>query len=369
MARRRPPGRGTTYYDEVRGRWIAEIPIGGRRVRRVAPTQKAAEAILDQLRAEREGGIVPEREHLGRYLESKRVEGLRRTTLRGYESNIRHHITPAIGHIPLEKLTPLHVQRMLDTMRGVDGRELAAATIVQVRRITHSALADAERLRAVSHNAAAGTKAPRVRRPERRTFSPTEARRFLDSVAGDRLEALYNVVCTLGLRQGELLGLRWRDVDDGVIRIVQTTYRFPGEYVHEETKSDRSERTLPLPAFVGTMLRAHRARQLEEFVAAGARPDHDLVFTAPTGRPLNGSWLTRSFKERAAELGLPRITFHDLRHCAASLLQSQGFSAREIQDVLGHATYATTMDIYTHVPPEELADKMSRLDAWRSGGS
>lgn len=154
-------------------------------------------------------------------------------------------------------------------------------------------------------------------------LSPLEARAFLDAVRGDRLEALYAVAVAIGLRQGEILGLRWSDVDldGGTIRVSQALQRVGGRMTFVEPKSLRSRRTIPMPPTVARALRAHRARQLEERLAGG--PDwnaHDLVFISTTGTPLDGRNLTRRFQAVLERAGLPRMRFHDARHTCATLL-------------------------------------------------
>lgn len=200
--------------------------------------------------------------------------------------------------------------------------------------------------------------------------TPTQARTFLDAIRGDRLEALYAVAVALGLRQGEILGLRWADVDldVGKITVCQALQRVDGRLTFVEPKSRRSRRTIPMPPTVARALRAHRARQLEERLTGG--PDwneHDLVFVSTTGTPLDGRNLTRRFQAVLERAGLPRMRFHDARHTCASLLLAQGVQPRVIMETLGHSQIGLTLNTYAHVIPElqrEAAERMEEVLAW-----
>ncbi|HLI27937.1 MAG TPA: site-specific integrase, partial [Chloroflexota bacterium] len=181
-----------------------------------------------------------------------------------------------------------------------------------------------------------------------------------------RLEALYAVALGLGLRQGELLGLQWADVDlaRGRLAVRRQLQRVGGQLVLTEPKSARARRTLELPAFVCEALRQHRARQAAERLRAGATwAEHGLVFCSTVGTPLEPRNVVRHYHALLQRAGLPRRPFHTLRHTAASLLLAHGADLRVVQQVLGHAQVALTANLYTHVSPTLLADAAQRLDA------
>jgi integrase len=171
----------------------------------------------------------------------------------------------------------------------------------------------------------------------------------------------------MGLRQGEILGLRWSDVDleAATIRVTQALQRVNGRLDFVEPKSQSSRRTIPLPATVARALRAHRSRQLEERLAAGARwRESDLVFTTSVGTPLDCRNVTRRFQAALEGAGLPRLRFHDLRHTAASLMLAQGVPPRVVMETLGHSQISLTMNTYSHVIPalqREAADRMEAI--------
>lgn len=222
------------------------------------------------------------------------------------------------------------------------------------------------RWRMVGRNAAALTDPPRVPHREVHPFSPEQARSFLDSLQGDRLEALYTGALALGLRQGEALGLKWEDLDleAGTLQVNRALQRFDGAYHFVDPKTEKARRTIALPAFAIPPLRAHRQRQLQERLQAGADwVDWGLVFSTTRGKPLDGSNTTRRFQALVERAGLPRQRFHDLRHGAASLLMAQGVHPRVVMEILGHSQIAVTMNLYSHVVPSLQRDAANLMDA------
>ena len=196
-------------------------------------------------------------------------------------------------------------------------------------------------------NVATLVEPPRAPRAEVAHMTPTQARTFLDAVHGDRLEALYTVAVALGLRQGEILGLRWTDVDldASTITVSQALQRVSGQLAFVEPKSRRSRRTIPMPPTVARSLRAHRRLQLEERLTGGPEwNEHDLVFMSTSGTPLDGRNLTRRFQAALRRAGLPRMRFHDMRHTCASLLLAQGVQPRVVMETLGHSQIGLTLD-------------------------
>ena len=210
--------------------------------------------------------------------------------------------------------------------------------------------------------------APRGTRREVLALSPEEARRLLDAARGGRLEALYSVALALGLRQGEALGLKWGDIDldSGVLRVRRASQRIPHQGTQlVETKTTRSRRTLVMPPTVISALRAHRARQVMERLAAGERwVDLDLVFPSEHGTLADGPNITHRFHKLLKCASLSPMRFHDLRHACASLLLVQGVHPRVVMETLGHSQIRLKMNTYSHVLPalqREAADKMEAV--------
>ncbi len=190
---------------------------------------------------------------------------------------------------------------------------------------------------------------------------------FLDEARGDRQETLYRVALELGLRLGGALSLSWEDVDfaTGTLRVRHSLQRIDGKLTLKEPKTEKSRRALTISQTLSTPLRQHRIRQIEERLAAGDRwRDTGLVFVNTVGGPSEASNVLKRFQALLAVAGLPKKRFHDLRHCAASLLLAQGVPARLVVDILGHSRMATTMDLYSHGMPaahQDTADLMDRI--------
>jgi integrase len=321
---------------------------------------------------------APERltvaDHLRGWLETVRPT-IRATTFVSYEGHVRLHIVPLLGRIPLGKLTPADVRRLL-------AHRLEAGASPRSAQYTHAvlsrALRQAERDGDIRRNVAALVTPPRVRQHEISPLDPDQARTLLDAAKGDRLHALYAVATALGLRQGEALALRWQDTDlhAGLLRVTATLQRVPvmlrgpddggrgTRYRLEPPKTAKGRRTLPLPGMVTSALRDHRVRQLEERLAAGAAwQEWDLVFTTTIGTPLDARNVSRAFTNLLDRAGLPRIRFHDLRHSAATLMLAQGVDARTIMETLGHSQIGITMNTYAHVLPSMQREAADRMDA------
>ncbi len=309
---------------------------------------------------------VPEREKLAdfpnRWLEDTARRSVRATTYGGYEVSLRLHIIPEIGDIRLARLTaedldPLY-SRLLD-------KGLAPKTIRLAHAVLHRALSHAQKRGAVAVNVASIAEAPAAPRREFRTLSPEEATRLLKAALSDRLYALYVLALTCGLRQAELLGLRWRDVDlnGAVLSVRQQVYRLAGEWCYSEPKTKAGRRTVSLSGSAVEALRERRLAQNKERLRAQTWPDNDLVFCNRVGNPIEkGNLLRRSFGPLLERAGLPHIRFHNLRHACASLLLAEGVHPKVVQERLGHASISTTMDTYSHVLPSLQADAAERMD-------
>lgn len=180
---------------------------------------------------------------------------------------------------------------------------------------------------------------------------------------GDRFAPLYTTAVALGLRQGELLGLRWSDVDlDAGTLTIRRSLRV-GDRDLAEPKTERAKRTLTLGASVVSVLRAHRTRQLEERLAAGSRwHEGEFVFATRTGEAIDSRNVTKAFQRALRDAGLPRQRFHDLRHACATLLLEDGEELAVISRILGHSNLSTTADVYAHLTPAMLQRSADRMD-------
>jgi integrase len=283
-------------------------------------------------------------------------EGNKSPTLEGF--------SPITGRISLAKLTPQQVQTFLNERlsSGLSGR-----TVQHIRTVLRTALNQAVRWGLIVRNAAALTEPPRIENYEIQPITPEEARKFLDAIKEDRLEALFTVALALGLRRGEALGLRWQDInfEQRTLRVNTSLQRINGKLLLSELKTKNSRRVLHMPELLIRKLREHRGRQLEDKLLAGSRwHENDLVFPSSIGTPLEPRNLNRHFDQLLSKAGLHHFRLHDLRHYCASLLLAQGVAMKVVSEILGHTQISTTADIYTHILPEikkEALDLIGRI--------
>jgi integrase len=335
---------------------------------------------LAKLREDAAGGALATRstvaEYLARWLEAERAR-LRTSTWRSRELHVRHYIIPALGGHSLGRMAPADVERMTTAMidRGLSPRT-AASCRVTLRR----ALGDALREGLVSRNVAALARPPRV--PARSMeaghdyLTPADLRTLLAAVAGQPMGPLVTVAATTGLRQGELLGLTWADMDLAArtltVRrsrarawVMRDGQRVAG-WALQEPKTPRSRRTVNLPAAAVAALTQRKADQALERQAAGTawQDTVGLTFTDAVGRPMAGGSVSHEFRRMVQAAGLAHIPFHGLRHSVATAMLAAGVPLRTVADVLGHSTITITADTYAAVVPElrrDAADAMDRV--------
>jgi integrase len=306
-----------------------------------------------------DGGAMTVGEYLERWLKDSVRGTVRMSTYERHEGIVRTHLKPALGRIKVKNLIPTHVRGL---HREKMDAGLAPATVRKLHSTLHKALSQAVSDGLIARNAAA-IKSPRPDPEEMYPLSADEASALLKAARGERFEALYMLAITTGLRRGELLGLRWRDVDleHGVLRVGHALVREGGRYRLGETKTKRGHRSIRLTSQAVSALGVHRKRQLEERMRlASLYEDHDLIYATQKGTPLNPENLVkRSFKPLLKRAGLPEIRFHDLRHTCATLLLGRGVHPKLVQELLGHATIAMTLDTYSHFLPS-MGDQTAR---------
>jgi integrase len=360
--RRRSQGEGSVFRRSD-GKWRGVLELGwidGKRTRRwvFGATEREVLAKLAELRqAQRRGQNLSARRYtfgqwLDEWLSVKRRQGTRASTLRGYEWLIRQHIRPDVGGIRLDKLTPTDIRHLVER-KAESG--LSAQSVRLMHALIRNALADAEREELVHRNVAKQVRPPVTQREEVRVLAVEDARRLVGVIRGDRFEALWICALTLGLRKGELLGLRWNDIDfgDATLTIRQALQRADGYLVLVEPKTARSRRVVPVPPPTLAALRVHRRRQKADQLSAGqAWRDSGLVFTTHLGGPLEPRNVNRSWYAVRSRAGLTGFRLHDLRHSCASFLLAAGASPRTVMKTLGHSQIGLTMNTYTHVLPE-----------------
>jgi integrase len=222
----------------------------------------------------------------------------------------------------------------------------------------------------VARNVALLADAPKVERYEVQPIDANEAQKFLEIIKGDRLEALFSVGLSLGLRRGEVLALKWSDIDfEGqTLRVNGSLQRLQGKLLILPPKTKKSTRSLNLPKTLLQKLREHRARQLEERLALGANwQDHNLVFCTSLGTPIEPRNVQRKLAALMKDSGMRYFRLHDLRHFFASLLLAQGVELKVVSELLGHSSIQITGDIYAHVLPKLKEQAIDLLDSILTG--
>ena len=372
-SRTRRRGHGEdSVYQEGSGRWVAVVSLGlkttGQRHRAKVTARTKAEVLVklrDLHRRLDQGLPTDTRMTVGRYL-NRWAEGLdarvRPNTADQYRFSIRCHLRPALGSKTLTKLTPGDLDAL---WAGKLAAGVKPNTVRLMRATLRRALHDAERDGLVVRNVAALSTPPRVEPSNGRTLTVEQARRLLEAVRGDRLEAAYVLALALGFRRGELLGLAWCDLDTdaAILRVHQqvTVRRSPqgvdgtrsGLAVLELTPlktGSKGRRTLELTPELTECLRAHRARQAAERLAAGpAWTDTGLIFTTALGAPVSPNAYTHAFARTAGRAGLGHWHLHEARHTAASLMLAMGTKLEVVSQVLGHSSVTVTADVYAHL--------------------
>jgi integrase len=242
---------------------------------------------------------------------------------------------------------------------------LSPTTVRSIHLRLHHALKDALRLGLAAVNVSEKVSPPRAAHHEMQTLSEEQARQFLQAAAGERFYVLYVLALTTGMREGELLALRWQDVDleQALLQVrltIQESRRqgehgnLIGMYILVEPKTAKSRRRISLAPIAVSALRAHRKRQNEERLRLGPAWDttYDLVFPNSIGRLMDPRNFLLLFRRILTRAGLPRLRFHDLRHTAATLLLRRGINPKVVAEMLGHASVRITLDIYSHVTPD-----------------
>ena len=377
---RRERGDGT-IKQRTDGRFEARIDIGagpdGKRRRKsiYGATRADVARELRTLGVKADAGLITTTgtPTIGAFLDSwidTHRDDWTANTIASYEQAIRIHLKPAFGTTRVDKCTPLAIQNWLTTQKRERG---ARRAIVMAHAVLRSALADAAKLQLVTINAAHLVTVPKSTKRAARILTAEQAATFLAVVADHRLAALFTVALACGLRQGEALGLKWDDVDlaTGEIRIRQQLQIVNKRLVLVPLKTAASRRTITVPAVCLSALRAyHAAQRKQRFAAGSAWVDTGLVFTvgrperlgAKVGSALRPRNVRRTLAILIARADVPYLSFHELRHSAASLLLGQGVQLGEVSLLLGHSGLHVTRDIYAHLTKQTSARAAGVMD-------
>lgn len=381
VAGKRANGTGSVS-QRADGRWWARYTArdhDGHPIRKVlyGRTRRDVEDKLIGLLRDRNLALVAARRGrgatVGEYAErwlTTRSDGLRPQTVKRYSELIRQHVIPELGRVPLARL---EIPQVNDLLAAKLKEGLAPRTVHHVRAVLRTMLNAALREGLTPRNVASLSDSPRIAQVERVTLTPEQAQRLVEVAHQERDGALWVLALTTGGRQGELLGLRWSDYEPatGALRIAHSLQRVEGALILSETKTATSRRTVVLPAAARDALARQRSAQAADQLRAGRAWANELglIFTTPAGRPRDGTVISHQFRLRCQALGLPSMTFHALRHSAASLLAVAGVQPRDVQAQLGHSSVLTTLQTYTHVASGSGALIAGVMDAILAGGA
>jgi integrase len=286
---------------------------------------------------------------------------VRPKTLDGYRGLIRLYAVPGVGDVSLPNLGPLAVQRLYADLLE---RGLSAGTVVNLHLVLTQALGQAERWGMIARNPVASAQPPRPRRPEPTIVDLATAERLLATAAGTRFHLPVAIAISTGMRRGEILALRWSDLDAHltVARVRRTLQTAGGRLQFVEPKTKRSRRAVELPAFLRPHLEEHRRQQIGRKASQPSSAEHNLVITRPDGRPVNPDTLSSGWYRFCRKHGLPNVRFHDLRHAHATLMLLQGVHPKIVSERLGHASVGITLDTYSHVLPSMQTEAVRAFD-------
>lgn len=363
--------RGSTWSFAVS---LGTDPETGKRrqiTRSGFKTKKEAEKACAEMITQYDKGelVIAKSQTLGNYmefwLENYAKSKLRPSTYTNHEVAVRSRIIPALGKMELDKLSPIHVTKYLTDLQK---EELSADYIKYLHAVLKKALNQAVKWQLIPKNIMENVDPPRLEQKEIVTWTPEQANEFLSYAMKDKYYIAFVLAIYTGMRRGEILGLRWKDIDfeQARISVQQTLYRPVNQgIIFQEPKTKSAKRRIAIPLFVVQELETHKVNQdqLKEQFGAGYQ-DHDLVVCYDDGRPQDPRNLLRHYERIIKRSGLPYIRFHDLRHTHATMLLQLGEHPKVVSERLGHSRVGITMDVYSHVMPDmqkDAADNFERM--------
>ena len=382
-AKKNAQGAGT-IRKRSDGRWEARYTVGrdpgiGKQIQRsvYGSTQKEVRQKLAQITAAIDKGTyqtpnkITVSAWMVEWLNTFCAGKVKLLTFQSYQSIIKNHITPAIGSQELQVVKGLHIQRMYNTMTRAG---LSGKTVKNVSAVLHKAFSVALKQGIIAVNPCDAAELPKAERKEIRPLTDSEIPRFLTAIDDSPMRNAFALCLFAGLREGECLGLSWKQVDfeRGRITVSQQLQREKVKggryYIAPSTKSGKP-RTVEPPPIAFKYLRAERVKQLENRLKAGPIWNNldDLVFTDEAGGHYAIHTFYKRFKAIAASIGRPDARPHDLRHTAATVAIASGADIKSVQDLLGHATASFTLNVYAHTSEQMMKDTAARMQSYYDG--
>jgi integrase len=392
MAKKRGNGEGTILKRKD-GTWQAQATIGRetetgklKRITFYGKTQKEVQQKLAKALGEISQGIFiePTKISVGEWFDTwlkeyKQPPIIKLSTYVSYEMFIRAHLKPILGCLLLKDLRPEHLQKFYnDKFRNgrVDGKGgLSAKTLHNLHNMIHEGLEQAVKNNLIMRNVSKATTLPKRSKKEIRVLTLAEQKKFMKALSKERLNTAFILCLGSGLRLGELLALKWEDVnlDDGIIKVRKTLNRLKTldegsstktKLIFQDPKTEKGRRNIPIPENIITELKAHRARQRQEKIAFGGEFNElNLVFCSEAGTPLEPRSFIRKLHSIIEKSSIDHTNVHALRHTFATRLLEANEHPKVVQEMLGHANIAMTLDTYSHVMPEVKKAAAQKLNA------
>jgi len=349
-----------SIYKRPNGKYRAQVSLDGRRLSFTSMSRTECQMWLRKIHDQIDQGLTYKgvrilvKDFMAQYLDGAK-RSLRPNIAIQYAGTIRNHILPEIGETRLIDLRPEHVDRLYQHRLE---KGASARTVQLIHSVLHRAMHKAVELGYLSRNPADGTTRPRLEQKEMLVLNEDQAYQFLIAAQQSRLYALYHLAIKTGMRQGEILGLRWDDLNwrTGILQIKRQLQRVDHVgYIFTEPKTRSGRRTIRLGQGTMTALRDHQLAQQQQRYIKGARwQENNLIFPSTLGTPMDLRNLLKDFKKVIRTAGLPDIRFHDLRHTAATIMLLHGVPVFTVSKVLGHSKPSVTLDIYGHLIPGAL---------------
>lgn len=362
--------RGSTWYYQVE---LGRDPETGKRVQKSKggfKTKKEAEAACADIISKFEKGEyhVPKRmtveQFLNLWLRDYAKRKMRASSYSIRELLVQKRIVPAIGNIELEKLNPVDINKFYGKLQD---ENLSSSYIHSIHSLLRSALKKAIQWQITNRNIMSGVEPPRLEKTKIQTWTIEDIQTFLDASRENVCHIGFVLAAFTGMRRGEVLGLRWGDVDleNKKLTVAQSVYWIPGEgVIFQEPKTENSVRQIALSENVVKELKKRKAEQAQHKLLLGpGYKDHDLVCCWEDGSPIKPRNFLEHFERMIKAADVPKIRFHDIRHTHATLLLKMGENIKVVSERLGHSRTSTTSDIYTHVLPDMQQGAADRFES------